>query len=44
IFGIPEYNITVGITGAIEGAWYYEQMISDYILQFAKPEGNQIPD
>ena len=36
IFVIPEYNITVGITGAIATAWFYEQMISDYILQFAK--------
>jgi len=36
IFVIPEYNITVGITGAIETAWFYEQMISDYILQFTE--------
>jgi CubicO group peptidase (beta-lactamase class C family) len=34
IFVIPEYNITVGITAALGVEWFYEQMISDYILQF----------
>jgi len=32
IFVIPEYNVTVGVTGALEAEWFYEQMISDYIL------------
>ncbi len=35
IFVIPEYDITVGITGAVAEA-FYEQMISDYILQFTE--------
>jgi CubicO group peptidase (beta-lactamase class C family) len=45
IYVIPEYNITVGFTagGNIpkEG---YEKLLLDYIVSFAKPEGNQIPD
>ena len=35
IFVIPEYDSTVGITAAV-AEWFYEQMISDYILQFTE--------
>ena len=38
IYVIPESNITVGITGAIGDKWFYEKMISDYILQFAQDD------
>ena len=38
IFAIPEYNVTVGVTGALGVEWFYEQMISDYILQFAEDD------
>ena len=45
IYVMPEYNLTVGVTagGNIpkEG---YEKLLLDYIVPFAKPEGNQIPD
>jgi len=43
IYVIPEYNITVGFTGAYVDSWDYEQIILDYILQFVEPPGNQIP-
>jgi CubicO group peptidase (beta-lactamase class C family) len=38
IFVIPDYNITIGITGAVGVEWFYEKMIADYILQFTKDE------
>jgi len=41
IYVIPEYNITVGFTGAWVEPEDYEQIILDYILQFVEPD---IPD
>ena len=45
IYVIPEYNITVGFTaGGILPKEGYNKLLLDYIVPFAKPEGNQIPD
>ena len=45
IYVIPEYNITVGFTaGGILPKEGYNKLLLDYIVPFAKSEGNQIPD
>ena len=45
IFGIPEYNITVGFTG--ETDMWYGSLLEEYIVQFAaenSPDWDQIPE
>ncbi len=42
IYVIPEYNITVGFTGAWVEPWDCESIILDYILQFIDPP--EIPE
>ena len=42
IYILPEYNLVVGFTASNGGP--YEQIISDYILQFTAPEWDQIPE
>ncbi len=45
IYILTEYNITVGFTaGGGTPKDGYNTLLSDYIVQFAKPEGNEIHD
>ncbi|KKN35695.1 hypothetical protein LCGC14_0781030 [marine sediment metagenome] len=44
IYVLLEYNIIVGFTGTLlSDEEIYGTLLLDYILQFAEPEGNQIP-
>ena len=44
IYVLTEYNITVGFTAGGGPKDGYNTLLSDYIVQFAKPEGNEIHD
>jgi CubicO group peptidase (beta-lactamase class C family) len=44
IYVLPEYNITVGFTAAGGPKEGYNKLLLDYIVPFAKPEGNEILD